>query len=178
MGLKFLGSAVAIIALSVQPAAAATQQMCLTRDEVRMGLSYITPILVEGIVESCTPYMPPESQLLLHGPKMAENYRAIANATDEDMMALAAKIGDVTGDPPPPMLLETLKTELVAEMAKDIKAEDCAIADQFAADMSALPATNILGLIETGIFMAELKDRQKKAKRLKKPIAASIFCAN
>lgn len=178
MQVKFLGSAAALLAISTQAAATTTPEMCITRDETRMALSYLAPVLVEGLVQSCTPHMAADSTLLQIGPQMAESYRAVANATDADMMALFVKIGDVTGDPAPPLPFETLKAQIVSEMGKDIKADDCAIADKFAADLSALPAANILGLIETGIFMAELKDRQKKARRSKKPIAPSVFCTD
>lgn len=177
MRVKFLASVAALVAVSVQPVAASAQDLCITRDETRMALSYLAPILVEGLVKSCTPFMAADAPLLQFGPQMAESYRSVAPATDEDMMELIRKIGDATGDPPPPLPLESLKAELVSEMSKDIKAEDCALADKFAADLSAMPAANILGLIETAITMAELKDRQKKAKRTKRPIKPSIFCA-
>ena len=178
MPTKFLGYAIAAVALIAQPVSATAQEMCITRDETRMALSYLAPILVEGLVKSCTPHLTADAPLLQFGPQMAGNYRGVANATDTDMMELFIKIGDVTGDPPPPLPIEKLKAELVTEMSKDIKADDCAIVDKFAADLSALPAANILGLIETGIFMAEFKDRQKKARRTKKPIAPSIFCTD
>ncbi len=178
MRTKVLGYAIAAVALTAQPVSAAAQEMCITRDETRMALSYLAPILVDGLVQSCTPHLTADAPLLQFGPQMAGNYRGVSNATDADMMKLFVKIGDVTGDPPPPLPIEKLKNELVAEMSKDIKADDCAIVDKLAADLSALPAANILGLIETGIFVVELKDRQKKARRSNRPIAPSIFCTD
>lgn len=174
---KVLGYAAALIAMTAQPAAAMAQDFCITRDEMRKGLSYFAPMLIDGLVQSCAPYMAADAPLLKIGPSMAESYRAVAAATDEDMMALFAKIGGVTGDPPPADLaISTIKNELFSEMAEDIKSEDCVIIDKFASDLSALPAANVIGLMETGIIMAELKDRQKKAKRTRKPIAPSIIC--
>jgi hypothetical protein len=173
---KYLGFGAALIALSTQTAAAATQEFCFTRDETRMALSYFTPLLVEGFVKSCTPHLTAESPLLIKGPEMAANYRAVANPTDADMATLFAKIGGVTGDPPPEMSMEMFANELFADMAKDIKADECIVADKLATDLAALPAINMIGLVETGVMMAELKDRQKKAKRSKKPIAPSVFC--
>jgi hypothetical protein len=174
---KFLGFGAAMLALSAQPAAAATNDFCISQTETRMVLSYVAPILVEGFVKSCTPFMAAESSLLTLGPDMASNYRAVANPTDADIEALIVKISTTLGDAPPKdMPLDMIKNELMTEMSKDIKADDCAIADKFVADLAALPAANMLGMIETGLFIAELKDRQKKAKRTKKPIAPSVFC--
>ncbi|MEQ1540156.1 MAG: hypothetical protein ABL928_14610 [Sphingorhabdus sp.] len=173
---KFFGFGAAFIALGTQPAAAATQDFCFTRTETRMALSYFAPLLVEGFVKSCTPHLTAEAPLLLKGPEMAASYRAVANPTDVDMAALFAKLGGVTGDTPPAMSMDTIANELFADMAKDIKADECVIADKLVDDLAALPAVNMIGLVETGMIMAELKDRQKKAKRTKKPIAPSIFC--
>jgi hypothetical protein len=174
---KFLGSCAALVALSVQPAAAATEGFCISKADTRMVLSYVAPILVEGFVKSCTPFMSAESSLLTLGPDMAANYRAVANPTDADIEALIEKVSLALGDAPPKdMPLEMIKNELQNEMAKDIKSDECVIADKFVADLAALPAANMLGMIETGLFIAELKDRQKKAKRTKKPIAPSVFC--
>jgi ribosome biogenesis SPOUT family RNA methylase Rps3 len=174
---KHLGFGAALIALSVQPAAAATNEFCITSDETRLVLSYVAPVLVEGFVKTCTPFMAPQSALLTLGPDMAANYRAVANPTDADIEALIAKVGTALGDAPPKdMTLALIKSELISAMAKDIKAEDCTMADRFVTDLAALPAANMLGMIETAAMMAELKDRQKKAKRTKKPIAPSVFC--
>jgi hypothetical protein len=173
---KFLGFGAALIALSTQPAAAVTQDFCFTRDETRMALSYLTPLLVEGFVKSCTPHLTAEAPLLIKGPEMATNYRAVANPTDTDIKTLFAKIGGVTGDMPPDMSMETFANELFTDMAKDIKADECIIADKLVTDLAALPAINMIGLVETGVMMAEKRDREKKAKRAKKPIAPSIFC--
>jgi hypothetical protein len=173
---SFFGGCAALLATTAQPASAATEQFCFTRQETRLALSYITPLLVEGFVKSCTPHMSADALLLKLGPEMAANYRAVANPTDADISALLTKIGGVVGDPPPDASLETLTTEIFSEMAKDIKPADCAMADRFVADLVALPAANMLGLVESGIMLAELKDREKKAKRTKKPIAPSVFC--
>ena len=174
---KYLSFGAALTAYLVQPATAATNDFCISSGDTRMALSYIAPVLVEGFVKSCTPYMAAESSLLTLGPDMAANYRAVANPTDADIEMLIVKISTALGDPPPKdMPLEVIKSELIAGMAKDIKANDCAMADRFVADLAALPAANMLGMIETGLLVAELKDRQKKAKRTKKPIAPSIFC--
>ncbi len=174
---KYLSFGAALIALSVQPAAAATNDFCISSTETRMVLSYVAPVLVEGFVKSCTPFMAAESSLLTLGPDMAANYRAVANPTDADIEALIGKVGTAMGDAPPEdVTLAMIKSELVAEMAKDIKADDCAMADKFVTDLAALPAANMLGMIESILFVAELKDRQKKAKRSKKPIAPSVFC--
>jgi hypothetical protein len=173
---RFLGFGAALIALSTQSATAATQDMCITREDTRLALSYFTPLLVEGFVKSCTPHLTAESPLLIKGPEMAANYRAVANPTDADMTALFAKIGGVIGDAPPEMSMEMFANELFADMAKDIKADECIVADKLATDLVALPAINMIGLVETGVMMAEKKDREKKAKRSKKPIAPSVFC--
>ena len=173
---KFLGLSAALFALSTQSAAAATQDLCITRENTRMALSYFTPLLVEGFVKSCAPYLTAEAPLLIKGPEMATNYRAIANATDADLTALFTKIGGAIGDPPPEMSMEMFANELFADMAKDIKADECIVADKLVTDLAALPAINMIGLVETGVMMAEKKDRQKKAKRSKKPISPSVFC--
>ena len=173
---KFLGFSATLIALSTQSATAATQDFCFTRTETRMALSYFAPLLVEGFVKSCTPHLMADAPLLVKGPEIATNYRAVAKATDADLMTLFAKIGGVAGDAPPEMSMETFANELFTDMAKDIKVDECVVADQLVNDLAALPAVNMIGLIETGFVIAELKDRQKKAKRTKKPIAPSIFC--
>lgn len=177
MRVKFLSFSAALLAAGTQPAAAAaTQDFCFTRTETRKALSYFAPLLVEGFVKSCTPHLTAEAPLIVKGPMMAASYRAVSNPTDADMAALFAKLGGVTGDAPPAMSMETVANELFVAMAKDINADECVVADKLVNDLAALPAVNMIGLVETGIVMAELKDRQKKAKRTKKPIAPSIFC--
>ena len=176
MNVKYLGFCAAFMALTAQPAAAASNDFCLTRDEVRSGLSAMAPILIEGFVKSCTPLLAADSNLLTLGPVMAEKYRSVANATDEDLMALFMKIGGVMGDMPPDLPLDMMKQDIWDDMAKDIKATECTIADRIVPDLEALPAANMIGLVDNIVRIIELEDRQKKAKRTKKPIAPSVFC--
>ena len=177
MKVRHFAYCAALAATLAQPVAASAQeQMCLTREEVRTGLSYVTPVLIEGFVKICTPFLTEDSQLLQLGPAMAEKYKAVGGASDEDAMALFMKIGGVTGDMPPDLPIESFKEDVWLSMAKDINSDECTIAESIMPDLEALPAANMIGLVENILHVVELQDRQKKAKRSKKPIAPSIFC--
>jgi hypothetical protein len=174
----YFGYFTALLALASQPAAAAAQDLCLTRDEMRAGLSYIAPLVIGGFVKFCTPHLTGDAALLVKGPEMASNYRAVATSSPRDLELLLEKMNGLFGKQPADLSLANLPVRLEENMAKDIGAKECVVAEKVVTDLAELPAKNILGLFETMIVLFEESKRNRLANLSGKPVAKSIFCGN
>jgi hypothetical protein len=172
--------AISALAFSNTAAAAEQANKCVTRAELRGGVGYLLPQILEGARNFCIPHLADSSFLSTKGANMIQAYKNSRTMGDKEVYDLAIRIfGD---NPPPgikdnPELMAQLFTSMIQEgMTKDLKPKDCQLIDTILSDLAPLPPANMFGLIETFLIEMDKDATKKEGKSRKSRIPAGMIC--
>jgi hypothetical protein len=155
-------SACALIALTVQPLAA--QSACVTPAEMRAGLVFIMPTLIEGVKAKCKSSLPDTAYLMSSGTELPTRY---GKGEVQDTAALTALLKKVDNEGKMEGLPLEALTPMIAAMAtsavtKDIKSETCPMIDKVFALLDPMPRENMYALIELFVGTMAKSDAKKR----------------
>ncbi len=162
-----LAAASALIAITVQPLAA--QSACVTKSEMRAGLTFIMPTLIDSVQTKCAVNLPKSAYLVSNGAKLAARY---GKGDAPDAAALTSLLNKLDSDGKMAGLPIEALTPIVSAMAtsvitKDIKPETCPTIDSVFSLLDPMPRENMFGLIElfvSTMMKADAKKRVSKGK--------------
>lgn len=158
---KFV-STCSLIAISVQPLAA--QSNCVTKPEMRAGLTFIMPTLIDSVRTKCAETLPKTAYLISKGSELSARYGK-GEAPDATALASLLKKFDTEGK------MEGLSFELVTPIVsamttsvitKDIKPETCPTIDSAFSLLDPMPRENMFGLIELFVSTMMKSDAKKR----------------
>ncbi len=172
-----------IIPALVQAQAAPSQ--CLTRSEMRSGISYVMPMLMNAVKGACAATLPKGSFLTDGSADMIGKYQALADTNKSTALSLLSKFSD-------DMKLEGLDAQSGSDMfeallpimveeglSKEIKPETCPAMNDIVESLAPLPPENMTRLVESIAVEVIRSDEAKgaKSKSAKKSQKTSILCA-
>ena len=151
-----------MIALTVQPLAA--QSVCVTPAEMRAGLVFIMPTLIEGVQGKCKSSLPDTAYLISSGTELPTRY---GKGDVQDTAALTSLLKKVDNDGKMAGLPLEALTPMIAAMAtsaitKDIKPETCPMIDKVFALLDPMPRENMYGLVELFVGTMTKADAKKR----------------
>lgn len=147
---SFKAGALLALASLPQMAHGQTQAVtCIPQAQAQQLFLYTLPDMVTGVVNKCSPLLPNTAFLNRSGPLVA-SYRAKADAAWPQAKAAFLRMG---GDearklPASDELLRPVVSALIGSMvSKDIKPDDCLVADALIESLAPLPPENIARVI-------------------------------
>jgi hypothetical protein len=163
---KFAG-ACALIALCVQPLAA--QSACITKDEMRAGLTLMMPTVIETVQVKCKPSLPETAYLIAHGSDLLTRY---GKGDVQDTAALTSLLKKVdlvdTSSALPVEAITPLLSAIASDViTKEIKSETCPMIDKVFALLDPMPRENMFGLIELFVSTVAKPDPKKRGRKQK-----------
>jgi hypothetical protein len=152
-----------LIATTAQAATVA----CVTPVEVRTGVAFMMPTMLNGLRTKCAGVLPGNAYLIRNGETLGNRFKSPDFTNDE---ALQSLIGKILPDADLPkaarasaamMFAETM----AAQVQKDIKLDTCPTIDKTLALLDPLPAANVVSIFELiGTQMIQSDSRKRKAK--------------
>jgi hypothetical protein len=185
-----------LLAIPAMVTAQAAPQQCLTRAEMRSGISYVMPMLFGAVKNACATALPKGSFLSDGSGDMINKYQALADENKPAAFALLGKFGGSFGsgmklDSPDgtkdmnaeqaEMLSALLPIMLEEGLAKEIKPESCGAMNEIMESLAPLPPENMAKLIESiaveVIRSEEANKAKNKSKKKGASAAASLLCS-
>jgi hypothetical protein len=173
------GAAIALLAMAVQASAAPPKfnlGKCLTKPELRAGMSFITPTVLSVLVEQCKPSLSAGSYLASNGESLLARYAYSPETHDAALNMLIAKFAPETGkDKMDATTVRGVFNAMIGgELRKVMTPKTCANASALLGLLDPLPAENMYGIVE---FVLTMVNDDQKAKALRTGVAAKpMFC--
>ncbi len=172
-----------IIPALLQAQVAPTQ--CLTRSEMRSGISYIMPMLMNAAKNACATALPKGSFLTDGSTDMIGKYQILADNNKATAISLISKFGSemkLEGLDPKSetdMFAELLPIMIEEGVSKEIKPESCATMNDIVESLAPLPPENMTRLVESIAVEVIRSDDAKvaKSKSAKKTQKPPLLCA-
>jgi hypothetical protein len=170
-------AALIVTTLGTQQVQAAKVQ-CITDAEMRSGISYFAPRLIESGVNGCARFLSKDDYMVAQGQRLLDEYKSQTTATSSDIEALIVKLSGTNSGLPKNVGIGAMTGMMDDLVRKELNANNCKTINRFMTDLGQMPASNMIGLIMTFVKVMTDDDRKKKARRTGKPIEPSPFCEN
>lgn len=173
------GAAIALLAMAVQASAAPPKfnlGKCLTKPELRAGMSFITPTVLSVLVEQCKPSLAADSYLANNGESLLNRYAYSPETHDAALNMLIAKFAPEMGkDKMDATTIRGVFNAMIGgELRKVMTPKTCANASELLGLLDPLPADNMYGIVE---FVLSKVNEDQKAKALRAGVVAKpMFC--
>jgi hypothetical protein len=177
-----------LLALPAMITAQARPTECLTRTEMRSGISYIMPMLINAVKNACANTLPKGSFLTDGSADMLSKYQALAASNKAAALSLIDKFGagmkldsvDTDGGAQTDMMEALLPIMVEEGLAKEIKPESCTAMNDIVESLDPLPPENMTRLIETiAVEVIRSDEAKEKTKGSKKGSTSpkSLLCS-
>jgi hypothetical protein len=147
-----LGKIAAAVGLVSLPVQAFAQTQCLTHGEAEAVATAFLPALVTNVRDQCRPLLPADAALAIHGLEMAERYSGPALRAREVATPIVSRMILSGENPPdeadfnPSAALDMVEAVIAVELAGELDADGCALANNIFSALEPLPAANFAQL--------------------------------
>lgn len=159
-----------VLSLAVPASAAPAQGSCLAPAEAQALLTSFLPDIIRSLADTCRPSLPADAFLVRSGGALADRYAPEARTAWRTGRIAAAKIAgddDLFRKLDDETARKVFAAGVSGEIAKDVKAKDCATVDRVLYALEPLPPANMSMLIGT---LMEAVGRDNKPGKGKFPI--------
>lgn len=137
----------ALLALATSTTAEAARRPCLPPAEAEALVTVLLPDFLTAVAKRCATALPANATLRGGLDPLVARWRGEATGLEASAAAAVTKMGGgEAGAIEPAALLTVLRSGLIDELVKDVKAADCPKIDRAITLAAPLPARNLAGL--------------------------------